>query len=208
MIYIKKLAFQVVTAMTLFGCNASGTDRAEAAQAPVRPGTTEALAAVRTAAIPLAQTAQDYDALLRSTQGATRILLGESTHGTHEFYRERARITQRLIRDAGVNAIAIEGDWSPTYRVNLYVRGLGNDRTARQALRGYTNFPSWMWPNAEFAEFIEQLRTHNLALPANQRVGLYGMDVYDLFEAADAVVETLGQLDPAAAQRVKAHYRC
>jgi erythromycin esterase-like protein len=114
----------------------------------------------------------------------------------------------RLVRETGVNAIAIEGDWSPTYRVDLYVRGLGKDRTARQALRDYTRFPLWMWPNAEFAEFVDQLRAHNLTLPANQRVGLYGMDVYDLYEAAESVVEGLSGFDRAAARRAQAHYRC
>ena len=167
-----------------------------------------ALAAVKRAATPIRSQPNDYDALIASIGGATRIGLGESTHGTHEYYRERARITMRLVRDSGVSAVAIEGDWTPTYRVNRYVRGLGTDRSAREALRGFTRFPKWMWPNAEFAEFIEQLRTHNLALPANQRVGLYGMDVYDLFEAADVVVEGLRTIDPAAARRVQGHYVC
>jgi erythromycin esterase-like protein len=168
----------------------------------------ETVAVVRQAAIPIQNRPSDYDALVAGTRGATRILLGESTHGTHEFYRERGRITQRLVREAGVNAIAIEGDWSPTYRVNLYVRGLGSDRSARDALRGFTRFPKWMWPNGDFAQFIEQLRAHNLTLPANRRVGLYGMDVYDMYEAGDAVLERLGALDAAAAKRARVQYRC
>jgi erythromycin esterase-like protein len=204
-IYIKKLASTMVAAMTLFSCKAPATSAAPAA---ATANSAEALAAIRAAAIPITGAAQDHDALIRSAQRATRILLGEATHGTHEFYRERARISMRLIREAGVNAIAIEGDWSPTYRVNLYVRGLGRDRSAREALRSYTRFPLWMWPNSEFAEFVDQLRAYNLALPANQRVGLYGMDVYDLFEAAESVVESLGNFDRAAAQRARAQYRC
>jgi erythromycin esterase-like protein len=190
-------------AVLLLGCDAAGAETGKPTAADAR-----ALAVVRAAAIPIRSTANDYDRLIADIGGSTRILLGESTHGTHEFYRERARITQRLVREAGVNAIAIEGDWSPTYRVNLYIRGLGRDRNARQALQGYTRFPYWMWPNTDFANFIEQLRAHNLTLPANQRVGLYGMDVYDLYEAADFVVERLGSVDPAAARRARTHYRC
>ena len=170
--------------------------------------TTAMLAAVRQAAIPLRTQAPDYGPLIANMGGATRVLLGESTHGTHEYYRERARITMRLVREAGVNGIGIEGDWTPTYRVNRYVRGLGSDRSAREALRGYVNFPRWMWPNAEFADFVDQLRAHNLRLPASQRVGVYGMDVYDLYEAADAVVAHLQSANRAAARRVQGHYRC
>jgi erythromycin esterase-like protein len=141
-------------------------------------------------------------------QGSRRILLGESTHGTHEYYRERARITERLIREQGINAVAIEGDWSATHRVNRYVRGLGTDRSAAEALRGYANFPRWMWGNAEFRDFIERLRALNLARPAAERAGLYGMDVYDLYNSADAVVAYLKQASPDTAARARQHYRC
>ena len=195
--------FAVAGAALLLGCDAVGAETQTGAAAQSR-----AVAAIRAAAIPIRSAPNDYDRLIASAAGANRILLGESTHGTHEFYRERARISHRLVREGGVNAIAIEGDWSPTYRVNLYVRGLGRDRSAREALRGYTRFPYWMWPNTDFAAFVDQLRAHNLTLPVNQRVGLYGMDVYDLYEAADFVVERLGSFDPTAGKRARAQYRC
>jgi len=167
-----------------------------------------AAATIAAAARPIAGSAEDYSDIMAAIGDATRILLGESTHGTHEYYRERGRISERLIRERGVNAIAIEGDWTPTYRVNLYVRGLGTDRTAEQALQGYTRFPRWMWGNAEFRDFVERLRTYNMARPPAERVGLYGMDVYDLFEAAQTVVAHLRRADPAAAERARAQYRC
>jgi erythromycin esterase-like protein len=50
------------------------------------------------------------------------VLIGESTHGTHEFYRDRARITQRLIAEKGFTGVAIEGDWPDAERVNQFVR--------------------------------------------------------------------------------------
>jgi erythromycin esterase-like protein len=193
-------------AAALIGCQAVESRQREAA-APLA-NSDGALAIIRSSAIPLGGTDKDHGPLIASIGDATRILLGESTHGTAEFYRERGRITLDLARERGIKGIAIEGDWSPTHRVNLYVRGLGSDRSARQALRGYTRFPFWMWPNAEFAEFIEQLRTHNLTLPANERVGVYGMDVYDLYEAADFVVEHLAAISPEAARRARTRYRC
>lgn len=165
-------------------------------------------AAIAAAARPVAGTDADYADIMQAASASTRILLGESTHGTHEYYRERARLSERLIREHGIVAVAIEGDWSPTYRVNLYVRGLGRDSSAGQALSGYERFPEWMWPNAEFRDFVERLRAWNLERPAHERVGVYGMDVYDLFEAADAVIAWLREADPAAAARAQAHYRC
>jgi erythromycin esterase-like protein len=164
--------------------------------------------AVTDSARPITGAETDYSDILAATAGARRILLGESTHGSHEYYRERARLSERLIREQGVNAVAIEGDWSATQRVNLYVRGLGPDRSAAQALRGFTNFPTWMWPNADFRDFVERLRALNLERPAGQRVGLYGMDVYDLFDSIEAVQAYLKQAAPEAGRRAALHYRC
>jgi erythromycin esterase-like protein len=136
------------------------------------------------------------------------VLLGESTHGTHEYYRDRAQISERLVRELGFGAVAIEGNWSSTYRVNRYVRGLGTDQSATEALSGYRNFPQWMWRNSDFRDFVDRLRAWNLQQPVERRVGVYGMDVYDMFDAADAVIAYLGRADPAAAERARSHYRC
>jgi len=160
------------------------------------------------AARPITGGAEDYRDILAEAAGARRVLLGESTHGTHEYYRERGRITEMLVRDHGFNAVAVEGDWTPIRRLNDYVRGLGSDRSAEQAMGGLTGFPKWMWRNAEFRDFVDRLRVLNLARPAAERVGLYGMDVYDLFGAADAVIAYLGSANPAAAKQAQAQYRC
>lgn len=165
-------------------------------------------AALKAAAVPIASGGAAYRPLIEAIGDKRFVLLGESTHGTSEYYRVRAVISERLVRERGFRAIALEADWSPMYRVNLYVRGLGSDRSAEQALSGFTNFPRWMWRNAEFRDLVERLRRHNAALPPEQRVGVYGMDVYDLFDAADAVVAYLKARNPGAARRVQRHYRC
>jgi erythromycin esterase-like protein len=105
--------------------------------------------------------ATDYDPLLRAMGNAHLILLGEATHGTHEFYRERSRITQRLLRERGFTALALEADWADAARVNRYVCGEGSDRTAIEALGDFKRFPRWMWRNREFAELVEWLREFN-----------------------------------------------
>ena len=160
------------------------------------------------AVTPLTGAPSEHDPLIAAAGGAKAVLLGESSHGTHEYYRERGEISERLVREHGFGAIAIEGDWSSTYRVNRYVRGLGTDSNAEQALSGYKSFPRWMWRNAEFRDFVERLRAWNLSQPAERRVGIYGMDVYDMFDAAETVTAYLRRTSPAAGGRAAAGYRC
>lgn len=167
-----------------------------------------AAATLAAAARPVTGGADDYRDLIAAAGGTRRVLLGESTHGTHEYYRERGRISEILIRDHGFNAVAIEGDWAPIRRLNDYVRGVGSDRSAAEAMRSLIHFPEWMWRNAEFRDFVERLRVLNLERPAEQHVGLYGMDVYDLYESADAVAAYLRSANPASAKRAEASYRC
>jgi erythromycin esterase-like protein len=161
--------------------------------------------AIASHAVPIGR----YDGLIAAIGGSTRILLGESSHGTSEYYRERARLTRRLIAEKGVRAIVIEGDWSPTLRVNHYVRGIGTDRSAEQALESYRGrYPQWLWRNTDFRDFVEQLRASNLERPPKERVGIYGMDVYDLYGAADVVTTYLKRIDPKSAERVAKDYSC
>ena len=119
------------------------------------------LDAVRREAHPLTGDHRDYDALLALIGDARIVLLGEASHGTHEFYRERARITKRLIAEHGFTALAIEGDWPDAYRVNRYIHGAREDRDAEEALRGFRRFPTWMWRNADVLDLVGWLRAHN-----------------------------------------------
>jgi erythromycin esterase-like protein len=66
-------------------------------------------AIVREVALPF-DGGTDYDALISLIGDARFVLLGEASHGTHEFYFERAQITKRLIAERGFTVIAIEAD--------------------------------------------------------------------------------------------------
>lgn len=145
----------------------------------------------------------DYGPLLRAMGNAHLVLLGEATHGTHEFYAERARITQQLIVEKGFTAVALEAQWDDAARVDRYVRGLSEDRTAAEALGAFDEFPRWMWRNREFADLVEWIRRHNDALPAGAvKVGVYGLDLYGLEESRPAVQQHLRAVDPAFAAQV------
>ena len=93
---------------------------------------------------PLTGAAVDYDPLMELIGDARLVLLGEASHGTHEFYRERAQITKRLIKERGFTAVAVEADWPDAYRVNRYARGVGDDGEAIDALADFKRFPAWM----------------------------------------------------------------
>jgi erythromycin esterase-like protein len=164
------------------------------------------LAAITAAARPRTRAPGDYDALLDLVGDARFVLLGEATHGTHEFYEERARITQRLIRDKGFTAVAVEADWPDAYRVNRYVRAQGSDANAVEALSGFERFPAWMWRNQDVSSFVEWLRGHNDASGAG--VGFYGLDLYSMFTSMQEVLKYLDKVDPNAAAAARQHYGC
>src|SRR5206468_10806212 len=132
---------------------------------------------VRELAQPLGGESNDYDALLELINNARIVLLGEASHGTHEFYFERAQITKRLITEKNFTVVAIEADWPDASRVHRYVRGASEDANANEALVGFRRFPTWMWRNTVVVEFVEWLREFNLrADPKRAKAGLYGMD--------------------------------
>ena len=156
---------------------------------------------------PIEGGAGDYDPLMRLIGERHFMLLGEASHGTHDFYRERAEITKRLIVEKGFNAVAVEADWPDAYRINRFVRG-EVDGSAEEALSGFKRFPTWMWRNRDVLEFIAWLRGHNDTLPPLQRVGFYGLDLYSLFTSIAAVLDYLDQIDPSAARRARYRYGC
>jgi erythromycin esterase-like protein len=161
------------------------------------------------AAHPLRGAAEDYNPLLDMVGDARFVLLGEASHGTHEFYRERAQITKRLITEKGFTAVAVEADWPDAYRVNRYVRGLGDDRQSIEALANFKRFPTWMWRNADVLDFVGWLHDYNEALPQpTAKVGFYGLDLYSLYTSIEAVVNYLDQIDPEAAKRARYRYAC
>src|SRR5256885_8656747 len=138
--------------------------------------------AVKEEAHVLEDAERNYDPLIKLIHEARFCLLGEATHGTHEFYRERAEITKRLIKEKGFTAVAVEADWPDAFRVNRYVRGLGDDKNANEALGGFKRFPTWMWRNTVVLNFVEWLRDYNASLPPNSaRVGFYGLDLSSLY---------------------------
>jgi len=152
---------------------------------------------------------QDYDALINAIGTSRFVLIGEGSHGTHEFYEERARITKRLLEEKGFDAVAVEADFPDAYRVNRYISGDGADPDASEALGGFKRFPQWMWRNSVVLDFVGWLRSFNEDLASDQpKVGFYGLDLYSLHASIEAVLDYLEKNDPEGAKRARARYSC
>ncbi|MER5267942.1 erythromycin esterase family protein [Actinosynnema sp. NPDC002837] len=153
--------------------------------------------------------AGDFDVLLDRVGDARVVMLGEASHGTHEFYRWRAALTSRLITEKGFSFVAVEGDWPACDRVDRSVRGLpGAPEDPRAALAAFDRWPTWMWANEEVVDFCRWLRTHNAVSAEEERVAFHGLDVYSLWESLREILTHLREHDPEEVPTALAAYRC
>jgi erythromycin esterase-like protein/predicted phosphoribosyltransferase len=167
------------------------------------------VAVVRLAAGPVDEGVPPDETLFGLVGDASLVLIGEASHGTHDFYAARAAMTRRLIEERGFCGVAVEADWPDAYRVNRHVRGRGDDATAEEALRGFQRFPTWMWRNTAVLDFVGWLREHNDRVGDDRRkAGFYGLDLYSLRRSMEEVVSYLQRVDPAAAARARERYSC
>ena len=164
---------------------------------------------IREAMRPVLGGTDDYDPIIELARNARFVLIGEASHGTTEFYRERARITRRLIEELGFNGVAAEADWPDAHRANRWAQGRGKDPDVLAALGDFHRFPRWMWRNEEVRDFLIWLREHNEGLSANARkVGFHGLDLYSMHRSTEAVITYLERVDPASALRARQRYSC
>jgi erythromycin esterase-like protein len=160
------------------------------------------------AALPLT-TPDDLDPLIDAIGDARYVLLGEASHGTSEFYTWRAELSRRLITEKQFSFIGVEGDWPDCYRVNRFVKGYPDSgESAAEVLHAFDRWPTWMWANRDVVALAEWLHDHNRHLPADQKVGFYGLDVYSLWESMAAVVNYLEGVDPNFARTARQAYTC
>lgn len=173
----------------------------------------ELLDAIAQGAHPLRGIPDDYNLLLEKIGAARIVLIGEASHGTHEFYQTRAIITQKLIKEKGFNAVAIEGDWPSAYPVNTFVRSK-NPTKPHKALEEFKRFPTWMWRNTVMIDFISWLRDYNLKAPEDYETAIpsgvhfIGLDLYSLHRSMQAVIDYLKEIDPIAAEKARERYSC
>jgi len=147
--------------------------------------------------------------LVRDIANRRIVMLGEASHGTHEYYTWRTAISKKLIREKDFRFIAVEGDWPDCYLINRYVKGYRDAGTdIIKVLKSFDRWPTWMWANWEVAALAEWLREFNSSLPIEQRVGFYGLDVYSLWDSMKAMINYLDKEDKQAAQSVRKAIYC
>lgn len=152
---------------------------------------------------------QDLDVLLKEIGNAKIVLLGEASHGTSEFYTWRSAISKRLIQEKGFNFIAVEGDWTDSYKVNNFIKGEKKDSAAAVTLlKEYNRWPTWLWANYETASLATWLNNYNQNIPAKQKVGFYGLDVFNIAEAAADIKPYLLASDTNAINAVNKFQQC
>jgi erythromycin esterase len=153
--------------------------------------------------------ASDIDLLIEKIGDAKYVLLGEASHGTHEYYTWRSEISKRLIENKEFSFIAVEGDWPDCYRLNRFIKNYSEaGNSALEVLQAFNRWPTWMWANWEIVALSEWLRSFNAKLPVNKKAGFYGLDVYSLWESFDAIIKYLDKKDSIAAHKAKVALKC
>ncbi|MBY0123522.1 erythromycin esterase family protein [Bacillus sp. S/N-304-OC-R1] len=151
----------------------------------------------------------DLGILLNEINNQKYVLLGESSHGTSEFYKIRTELTKRLIEEKGFTFIAVEGDWPACQQVNQYIKGW--DRThsnAREVLQSFNRWPTWMWANEEMIDLIEWLKAYNGTQPREKMVGFYGIDLYSLWESMDEMIKFLQKTNSPELEAARKTFAC
>lgn len=149
----------------------------------------------------------DISPLLDRIGDARIVMLGEASHGTHEYYTWRSQISKRLIEEKGFSFIAVEGDWPDCYNINCYVKGEDKVHNGvAEVLRKFDRWPTWMWANWEVAALAEWL--HNYNVSTGKRIGFYGLDVYSLWESLEAIHDYLEKEAPDALQKARQTFNC
>lgn len=150
----------------------------------------------------------DLGSLIEKLAAAKIVMLGESSHGTREFYEWRRVISQELITRYGFKFIAVEGDWPPCAAINRFIHTPSETESARALLRNFQRWPTWMWANTEMIQLTDWMKSHNAKNPTDQQVDFFGLDVYSLFESIDEVLKTLRKIDLGLARQAQLQYEC
>lgn len=152
---------------------------------------------------------KDLQPLFDRIGDAQLVLLGEASHGTHEYYTWRSYISQRLIKEKGFQFIAVEGDWPDCYQLNRYIKNYPDaGKSSFEVLKQFNRWPTWMWANWEIVAFAEWLYNYNKPLSQNKKVGFYGLDVYSLWESMNSIIKYLKHVDPNALKFAEEAFKC
>ncbi len=178
--------------------------RASSDHRPARDMTTPELIAAYCTRLPEIEDPQ-FAAAFDKFADKRIVMLGECSHGTHEFYAARAAITRHLVDNHGFNIVAVEGDWPDAAAYDTFIRG-GQLRPDQE--KPFRRFPGWMWRNEVMPDFLRALRDINADRDGDAMVGFYGLDIYNMSSSIEAVLAYLDEHDPDAAAVARERYGC
>jgi protein-L-isoaspartate(D-aspartate) O-methyltransferase len=133
------------------------------------------------------------------------VLLGEASHGTHEFYAARAAITRHFVARHGFTIVAAEADWPDAAAIDRYIRHRPRRGGAEPP---FQRFPTWMWRNTVIDRLAHDLRQINEGREPERMTGFYGLDIYNMSSSIEAVLAYLDETDPEAARIARQRYGC
>ncbi len=136
----------------------------------------------------------DFDRVVGDAQVVS---LGESTHGTHEFFVAKHHLFRYLAEEKDFSVFAIEANQLTTERINAYVHGA--DGTAEEAMDGLFG----VWYKQEVKDLIDWIRDYNARKPERQ-LSFVGFDMQDPQLPMDSLVAFLRRHDPTVAEQVHA----
>lgn len=134
------------------------------------------------------------------------IMIGDSTHGTGDFYLYRNYITQCILAKHCFPAVIVEWDMQDVMKLNSYILNLSKYKSSREILSRLNRWPQWMWGNEEFEKFVEWLKKYNDK--HDKKIKLYGADLYckdyNVKQFSDDVEK---ELYPVTVKNSKIQYR-
>ncbi|MCW8929469.1 MAG: erythromycin esterase family protein [Gammaproteobacteria bacterium] len=176
-------------------------------QSPSSPLVGSQISILKKSVVPLSSL-DDSTRMLELIGSLPYVLIGDSTHGTYEFYQQRINISKKLIQEKNFKLIVLEGDLPNVHRINQYVHSL-IPITARQALEVRNPQGAWLWGNVAMLNFIKWLKKYNDQMPeGEQKVSLHGIDIYSFERSKQAVIDYLQMFSPLAAQQAYQRYAC
>lgn len=139
----------------------------------------------------------DLSFLKSICNGSKIIAMGESTHGTSEFFKLKHRVLAYAVQELGVRVFAIEDNMAIIERVNNYVKG--GVGTARSSMWGMLG----VWQNEEVKNMIQWVRNYNDTHP-NDKVEFMGFDIQNFIKATtDTLFSWISPIDEKFSQEIK-----
>jgi len=123
--------------------------------------------------------------------------LGESTHGSREFFQFKHRMLEFLVEEMGFQIFAIEASYAGCNNINDYVLYGKGDPAKALASQKF-----WTWDTQEVRDMIHWMREYNKKASEDKKVKFLGYDLQHLEQAMDFVEAVVKKHIPEYAETI------